>query len=228
MTLTPVRGADNELTSDEKNDGFTLLFNGKELSTFREHPKRGFNKWRIEDGALTLPRADPQKDPYFEPYPLWTINEYENYVLKVDFRTAPDPESGHSSVILRVAGKPDIRPQPAIEVAVYGPARKLGYFCTGAFRYSIQPPSKLAVKPAGEWNTFVLTVNKNRITVELNGAKVNELNLDNWTTPGKRPDGTALPLPMALKAMPAKSAIGFRDDYGIPVWYKNLKLKPLQ
>src|SRR5262249_9559395 len=152
----------------------------------------------------------------------------ENYVLKVDFRTAADPESGHSSVILRVAGKPDIRPQPAIEVAVYGPARKLGYFCTGAFRYGIQPPTKLAVKPAGESNTSVLTVKKKRVTVELNGEKINELNLDEWTTPAKRPDGSTFPLTMALKTMPARSAIGFRDDYGIPVWYKNLKLKPLQ
>ncbi|OAI55087.1 hypothetical protein AYO44_02810 [Planctomycetaceae bacterium SCGC AG-212-F19] len=221
------RAGDNELTAAEKRDGFVLLFNGKDLGGFREHPKRGFNKWLVEEGAITLTPAHPQKDPNFEPYPLWTVAEYGQYVLKLDFRTAAEPESGHSSVILRVAGKPDIRPQPGVEVAVYGPARKLGYFCTGAFRYSVQPPSKIAVKPAGEWNSFVITVNQKRVAVELNGEKVNDLNLDEWTTAGKRPDGSNFPLAIALKDLPAKSPIGFRDDYGIPVWYKNIKLKPL-
>ena len=224
----PARAADNELTAQEKQEGYVLLFNGKDLDGFRSHPKRGYHKWFVQDCVITLTPATPEKDPNFEPYPLWTVDDYENFVLKVDFHTGPDPENGHSSVILRVAGKPDIRPQPALEVNLFGPARKLGYFCTGAFRYGIKAPAKLAVKPAGEWNSLVATVNKQQIVVVLNDVEVNRLDLSEWTTLGKRPDGSAHLLPMALKDMPAKSAIGFRDDYGIPIWLKNIKLKPIK
>ena len=83
------------------------------------------------------------------------------------------------------------------------------------------------MKPAGEWNSFVITVAKKRVEVELNGVVVNRLDLASWTDKGKRPDGSSFPLPLALKDLPAKGPIGFRDDYGIPVWYKNLKIKPL-
>lgn len=222
------RAGDNELTAQEKQEGYVLLFNGKDLEGFRSDPKRGYNKWLVQDHVITLTPATPEKDPNFTPYPLWTVAEYENFVLKVDFHTGPDPENGHSSVIVRVAGKPDVRPQPALEVALFGPARKLGHYCTGAFRYGIKPPAKTAVKPAGEWNSLMVTVNKQRIVVVLNDTEVNRLDLSEWTTAGKRPDGSAHLLPMALKDLPAKSPIGFRDDYGIPIWLKNIKLKPLK
>src|SRR5688500_13352325 len=158
--------------------------------------------------------------------PLWTEESYGDYVLKVDFRTDQNPQSGHSAVILR-SEPPKSREPSAIEVSIYGPARKVGHFCTGAFRYHLQAPSKAAARPAGEWNTFVLTASGGRIEVELNGERVNQLDLDDWTQPGRRPDGTAHLIPRALKTLARKGPIGFRDDFGIPVWFRNVKLKPL-
>lgn len=221
--------AENELSAEEKSAGYQLLFNGTDLKGFREDPKRGFHKWLVKDGVLTLTPAEPSKDPNFEPYPLWTTEEFENYVLKLDFHTGPNPETGHSGVILRQVGKPSNRPQPGLEVELFGPARKPGYSCTGAFRYALQAPVKSVVKPAGEWNTLVITADKNRVMVELNGEKINELDLDQWTTPGQRPDGTAhLLSKLALKDLPRKGPIGLRDDYGIPVWFRNIKIKPIK
>src|SRR5215831_3267167 len=92
-----VRAADNELTEQERGDGFVLLFNGKDLSAFRKDPKRDYNKWIVRDGTITLIPAEPSKDPAFTPYPLWTVEEFSSYVLKVDFCTLIDEESGHSS-----------------------------------------------------------------------------------------------------------------------------------
>lgn len=229
MAGSSARAAENELTVDEKREGYQLLFNGSDLKGFREDPKRGFHKWHVKDGAITLTPAEPSKDPNFEPYPLWTIAEYDNYVLKVDFSTGPNPETGHSGIILRQAGKTSNRPQPGLEVEIFGPARKPGFSCTGAFRYGVKAPVKSVVKPAGEWNTFVITANKNLVTVALNGDKINELDLDQWTTVGKRPDGTAhMMASLALKDLPRKGPIGFRDDYGIPVWLRTIKIKPIK
>ncbi len=225
--LRSLHAADNELTESERKEGYVLLFNGKDLKSFREDPKRQFNKWFISDGVLSLTRASYPKDPSFSPLPLWTIQEFDDYVLKVDFHTGPDSENGHSSIILRSADKPGPYPQAGIEATVYGPARSLGHFCTGAFRYQIQAPTKTLMKPAGEWNSFVITVAKKRVEMELNGVLVNHLDLTAWTDKGKRPDGSPFPLPLALKDLPEKGPIGFRDDYGIPIWYKNLKIKRL-
>jgi hypothetical protein len=225
--LGPLHAADNELTEAERKEGYVLLFNGQDLTSFREDPKRQFNKWFVQDGVISLTRAATPKDVSFTPLPLWTIQDFDDYVLKVDCHTGPDPENGHSSIILRSAARPGIYPQPGLEVSIFGPARRLGHFCTGAFRYQIQAPTKALMKPAGEWNSFVITVAKKRIEVELNGVLVNQVDLASWTEQGKRPDGSPYPLPLALTDLPAKGPIGFRDDYGIPVWYKNLKVKPL-
>jgi len=222
-----LQAADNELTDAERKEGFALLFNGKDLKAFREDPKRGFNKWFVADGAISLKRATEPQDPNFTPLPLWTTEEFQDYILKADFHTGPDPENGHSSVILRPLGKPGNYPQAGVEVSIFGPARKLGHFSTGAFRYQLQAPTKDVMKPAGEWNSLVASVIKNQVSVEINGSPVNRLDLNAWTAKGKRPDGSTHPLPIALKDLPAKGPIGFRDDYGIPVWYKNIKIKTL-
>jgi hypothetical protein len=159
---------------------------------------------------------------------LFTREEFENYVLTLDVRTSPDPRRGHSGVILRI-GRPENVEQTTLEVAIYGAAGRVGEYCTGAFRHHLRPPDKAAARPAGEWNRMVVTVDRNRIEVELNGEKVNRLNLEEWDTPGKRPDGTDHRLTrMALKDMPGRGPIGFREDHGEPVWFKNVKLKPLR
>lgn len=230
LTLAPagiLPAADNELTVDEQKEGYRLLFNGKDLDSFQPDPKRGYHKWKVLDESIYLTPVDYQIDLSYTQWILRTKEEFGDYVLKVDFKTAANPESGHSAVILR-QGKAKSYEPCAIEVSIYGPARKLGHFCTGAFRYELRAPDQVAVKPAGEWNSLVCTVQEQRVTVELNGVKVNHLDLREWDKPGKRPDGGGHLVPYALKDLPAKSPIGFRDDFGIPVWFKNVKIKPLK
>ena len=76
----------------------------------------------------------------------------------------------------------------------------------------------------------VVDVSNDAFIVELtgNGEKVNAIDLDEWDTPGKRPDGSPHKLTkLAPKDLPRQGAIGFRDDHGSPIWYKNVKLKVL-
>src|SRR6185503_3216179 len=123
--------------------------------------------------------------------------------------------------------KPKSNEPSSLDVSIFGPARKQGYFATGAFSHGVQPPSRLAVKPAGEWNSFLITVQGKVVRVELNGQEVNALDLDQWDRPRKRPDGSDHQVPLALKDLPSRSPIGFRDDYGIGISFRNLKIKPL-
>ncbi|MBL8800148.1 MAG: DUF1080 domain-containing protein [Planctomycetia bacterium] len=222
-----VQAADNELTAQEKADGYVLLFNGSDLDGFRPCSTLHYSKWIVEDGAIRTCLFGGRAK-YVPPGHLYTAKDYGNYVLKVDVRLPPAPKETHSGIILRVGGTPPDAEAAGLEVDIYGAGRRLGLSCTGSFRHELRAPSKSAVKTDGDWNSFVITVNGNRIDVELNGEKINQLDLDEWTTAGKRPDGTVQRLTkLALKDMPRTGRIGFRDDHGSPIWYRNIKLKPL-
>jgi hypothetical protein len=53
------------------------------------------------------------------------------------------------------------------------------------------------------------------------------MDLDQWTEPNKRPDGSAHKFDIAYKNHPRKGYIGLQD-HGAACWYKNIKLKPLR
>lgn len=227
LCSTPVRGADNELTAEEKAEGYVLLFNGKDLDGFGRPGTLHHNKWIVEDGAIRTCLFGGYAK-YVPPGHLYTAKEYENYVLKLDFKVPAAPKGTHSGIILRVGGKPRDDEAAGLEINIYGSQPKPSFYSTGSFRHDIRLPAKEMLKKDGDWNAFVITVNKNKLAVELNGEKINELDLDEWDVAGKRPDGTAHKLTkMALKDLPRTGAIGFRDDHGSPVWYKNVKLKVL-
>ena len=70
-----------------------------------------------------------------------------------------------------------------------------------------------AAKPAGEWNRMVVTLKEGKLTVDLNGQKVqDELDL-----------AAAKPKDKAL-APTGKIAI---QDHGQPFWVRNLRVKSL-
>ncbi|MEX0701169.1 MAG: DUF1080 domain-containing protein [Planctomycetales bacterium] len=222
----PSLAAENELSAEEKAAGWVLLFDGNSLEKFRPDPKREYFKWVAEEGVLTNKPAVFPADPNYSPFNLFTVEEFGDCVLKFDFHFGPDPEAGHSGVVLKTT-KPHSYTPNELTVALFGPARKPGHFCTGAFRFHLKPVKQDAMKPAGEWNTMTVTLQAKQVKVELNGELVNQLDLSEWTEPKKRPDGTPHLVPLALADLPKNSPIGFRDDYGIPIYLRNVKIKPL-
>jgi hypothetical protein len=53
------------------------------------------------------------------------------------------------------------------------------------------------------------------------------MNLDEFSKPYLRPDGTRHKFDIAYKDHPRKGYIGLQD-HGAPCWYKNIKIKPLK
>ena len=76
-----------------------ILFDGTSTDAFRNYKKKGVNpKWQIIDGALTL-TARGGGD-------LITKQQYENFVLELEFKISP---AGNSGVMYRVT---EDNPQP--------------------------------------------------------------------------------------------------------------------
>ena len=60
----------------------------------------------------------------------------------------------------------------------------------------------------------------------MNGERIIDMDLDLWTEPHKNPDGTDNKFNTAYKDMPRQGFIGLQD-YGQPVWFRNIKIKEL-
>lgn len=205
--------ADNELTEKEKNEGYVLLFDGQSLKGWHRNAE-GFGPWKVEDGAICLAKGGGM---------LWTDAQYDNFVLKVDFKMSPGCNSG---VFLRT-GDPKDPVQTGIEIQVYDDAGKQPSKHSCGAIYDLVAPSKVVTRPAGEWNSFVLTANKNLLSVELNGEKIAEMDVDQWTMAGKQPNGEKNKYKRAVKDFPRTGWIGLQD-HNHPVCFKNVKLKVLK
>jgi hypothetical protein len=209
--------ADNVLTPQERADGWQLLFDGKSLEgwrTDRSEPSRTL----VEENALNPHRCGG--------YMLVHQRPWSNFLLSLDFKLSPGCNSG---VFFRTFS---LTPRPGFDVGVNGLEVALddtmtaGLHDTGAI-YDLVPPQRNTMHPAGQWNHLNLRCDQNLIDVEVNGQHVTHMNLDEWNTPAKRPDGSAHKFDIAYKDHPREGYIGLQD-HGGACWFKNIKLLPLK
>jgi hypothetical protein len=208
--------ADNTLTSAEKEAGWLLLFNGKNLDGWQTSSKQP-SKIPVEDACINPHGCGG--------YMMIHEKTWADFMLALDFKISKGCNSG---VFVRTH---PLEPRPGKDVGFNGieiaidDTRTAGFVDTGAI-YDLVKPSKNAMKPVGEWNHMVITCNGPKISVELNGETVTRMNLDEWTEPNRRPDGTAHKFDIAYKTHPRFGFIGLQD-HGSACWYKSIKLKPL-
>jgi hypothetical protein len=216
LGVAALRAADNTLTATEQQQGYALLFDGKDLSGWVSKINKPLPSTCIQEGSL---------NPHFPGSSLiYTKQRYGNFVLSCDFKISPRCNSG---IFIRV-GDPMDEVQNGLEIQVLDSAGKAkpGKNDSGAL-YDILPPSKNTMKPAGEWNHIEITADKNVIKVALNGEEVINADLDKYTEPGKNLDGGKNKYNKAIKDFPREGHIGFQD-HGQDVWYKNVKIKVLK
>jgi len=178
-------GCASATTAAELNqlpEGFTALFNGKDLTGWKgllkgpydnpskraalspEELKKLQNEadedmrahWKVEDGALVFDGKGRS---------LCTAKDYGDFEMLVDWKIK---ENGDSGIYLR--GSP--------QVQIWDTNRPNADVGSGGLYNNQKNPSKpkkKADKPVGEWNTFRITMIGDLVTVILNG----ELAVDN-------------------------------------------------
>ena len=62
---------------------------------------------------------------------------------------------------------------------------------------------------------------------KVNGKQVIDVNIDHWKEPNKNPDGSKNKFKTALKDLPRSGHFGLQY-HGQPVWFRNIKVTPLQ
>ena len=170
--------------------------------------------WKWEDGTLVAKDHET----------LWTKESYGNYILDLEFKVAPEANSGvfiHSGNIKDALATIEIQVHADTDGSKYGMV---------AAMYDLLPPSKKMEKPVGEWNRYTITCKNNMVTVVFNGEEVIHANLDDWKEVHKNPDGTPNKFKIAIKDFARVGPVGLQGLHGkaqAPVWYRNMKIKPL-
>ncbi|MGB9603122.1 MAG: 3-keto-disaccharide hydrolase [Limisphaerales bacterium] len=136
-----------------------VLFNGKDLTGWRLTDPNAVNGWVVEDGILRNKAEQEPGKPHKNYGNLRTEKEFEDFNLKLEVCV---PKGGNSGIYLRGIYE--------VQVAdSYGkPADSHGM---GGI-YSRITPKVNAAKPAGEWNSFDITLVNRHVTVILNGEKI--------------------------------------------------------
>lgn len=176
--------------------------------------------WSFEDGVLTASKDEC----------VWTKKEYNDFVLDLEFRTAPGANSG---VIVYASDVSDWIPN-SVEIQIADDFAKqwaeapASWHCGAAFGHLA--PSKSTVKRPGQWNRFTVTCKGRSISVVLNGERVLEMDMSLWTSAQKNPDGSDIPawLSKPLAEIPTRGRVGLQGKHaGAPIYFRNLKVKEL-
>ncbi len=216
LATPKAKAQENRLTEAEKADGWQLLFDGQTTRGWMSRKQETLPTSHVQDGSLNPHPCD---------YMLIYEKPLDDFVLTLDFKISPKCNSG---IFVRTW---PLTPRPGKDIGFNGlevaidDTREAGFHDTGAI-YDLVEPSVNAMKPVGEWNHAKITCDRNLIEVEINGQVVTRMDLDQWTEPNKRPDGSDHKFDVAYKSHPRRGYIGLQD-HGGNCWYRNIKLKPL-
>ncbi len=197
------------LARADKQCKWTVLFDGTDLSAWDNGaggpPGAG---WVIEDGVVTR----KEKAGY-----IWTKERYGDFVLELEFKT-----EGNSGLFFRT-GNPKDCVQTGLEMQIHRPTDNPNRGSVGALYDALAPGKNAAVDG---WNKVVLTAKGSQITIDLNGEQIIDADLDEWTEPGKNPDGSKNKYRTALKDFPREGHIGLQE-HGDVVSFRKIRIRPL-
>jgi hypothetical protein len=203
--------------------GFKPIFDGKTTTGWHTYGKTSASAgWKVDDGILHF---DPEAAKNGEGGDLVTNAEYENFHLKLDWKVAPNANSG---IIFYVNDNPDKYKntfETGLEMQVLDneghPDGKITKHRAGDLYDLIKSKSE-PVKPVGEWNTAEIISKNGKLTFVLNGVIIVETTLwdDNFR---------ALVAGSKFAAWPGfgtfrKGHIALQD-HGNSVWYRNISIK---
>ena len=209
---------DNNLTPEEKKAGWQLLFNGKDMSEWRNFKSETVKEqWKVKDGTMGM-TAKKGGD-------IMTKKQYEDFDFRMEWKIS---EGGNSGIFILAdeLGKKIYSHAPEIQILdnerhkdKQFPSHRSGSL------YDMIVAKPESQKKAGEWNQVRILLNKGHLQVWQNAVltvdivigseKWNELKgkskFKNWKGFGEN----------------KKGHIGLQDHNDV-VFFKNLKIRELK
>lgn len=171
---------DNELSREEQEQGYQLLFDGKTLNGWHLYNEGDVSSvWVARDGELRcLPGTDARHGD------LVTDQDFENYELSFDWKISKE---GNSGVFINVVERSDI-PTAWASGPEYQLLEKSHHDYDKEMKrsgclYNFSPQLNPAeVKPPNEWNHSVIRQQDGKVEFMLNGIVTakEDFNSDSW------------------------------------------------
>ncbi|WP_236978557.1 3-keto-disaccharide hydrolase [Membranihabitans maritimus] len=214
----------NQLSTEEQEEGWELLFNGTSLDGWKDYHGEGVSgPWKVENGLLQALGKGSDGNGY-----LMTEKEYENFVLTFEWKIS---EGGNSGVLYHVIDRPQYEvpyvsgPEYQVLDDVGFPADLEEWQMAGAdYAMHVADKDQKELKPVGQWNTSKIVFDNGHVEHWLNGKKIVEF--EAWTEDwferkesGKWADAPEYGL--------ARKGHFVLQDHGAPTWYRNIKVKEL-
>jgi hypothetical protein len=161
---------------------------------------------------------------------IWSKDEYDNFVLDLDFMNADGTNSGvmiHATDIVNWIPH-SVEIQIADDYSKEWGSSPATWQCAAIFGH--QAATNKTLHRPGEWNHYTITCIGRKIYVILNGTLVNTCDMSLFTSAKNNPDGSEVPswLSNPMATLPLHGHIGFQGKHaGAPIWFKNIMVKRL-
>jgi hypothetical protein len=218
----------NTLTSQETEEGWVLLFDGKTTQGWKNFNEDTLTGWLVEDGCLVGQGlgGDIGGD-------IVSLEEYENFILQWEWKLGPH---GNSGVMYHVIEDPayaaayETGPEyQLIEDDDYrnedGSLYPLEEWQKTAADYAMYVPNDQKKVNVRDWNSSRIVFSPEKAEYWLNGKKVVEFVpwSDDWYQ--RRNSGKWDAYPDYGLARNGKICL---QDHGSKVWFRNIKIRELE
>ncbi len=155
------------LSDAERDEGFTALFNGRDLAGWTGEAKG----YAAEDGKIVI-------HPDRGGGNLCTEKEYGDFVFRFEFKLTPAANNG---VGIRAPLEGDAA-YAGMEIQILEDGspvyRDLQPYQFHGSIYGVAPARRGVLRPVGEWNTEEISVRGRRVAVTVNGTRIVDADLD--------------------------------------------------
>jgi hypothetical protein len=221
-----VNAQQNTLSAKEKQEGWQLLFNGKDLSGWHSYMQKKPGKaWQVQNGMIFLNKN--KQSVYADFADLVTNDEFENFHLTLEWKMEPCANSG---LMFYVHESPEFKdtyesgPEMQIaDLACNDDGRILK--CRAGDLYDLIPCDTEWVNAAPKWNKYEIIADNGNLTLIQNGHTVVRTKMwdEHWADMIKNSKFVEWPGFGTFR----KGSISFQGTETGKLWYRNIKIKKL-
>lgn len=226
--MTNTNSNANAMSVSKAEIGFTRIFDGTTTAGWHGYGQKPVGAaWKVADGNLYLDTAKKDGWQTNAGGDILTDKEYENFHLKYDWKISANGNSGVIFLVHEDTAKYKYvwftGPEMQVLDNAGHPDAKIIKHRAGDL-YDLISSTSEPVKPANEWNTAEIIINKGKLDLILNGVNIVSTTMwdDNWR---KLIAGSKFKSMQDFGSY-RKGRIALQD-HGNMVWFRNIMIKEL-
>ena len=220
----------NTLTPAERETGWRLLFDGETTAGWRGYNLEAFpdTGWAVIDGALVVGATATDPDVAIGG-DIVTTESFFDFDLKFEFMLSEVANSGVLYRVIEEEGAAIWHNAPEYQVLDDPAYIEMGTMdmhthLTGD-NYDLHASGEKTLRGPGEWNEGRIRIQNNLVEHWLNGTKTVEYELGSPAWEALVAASKFAPYPRYGRA--ESGPIGLQD-HGRNVWYRNIRIRPLE